>query len=118
MSKFEGTPVNRRMLLATGLAGAATACVTPLARIRPNGPPIVSTSAGKVQGALAENGVRVFKGIPYGASTGGQGRFRAPRPPAPWTGIRDDDRLGPPTPQGRPRTRRRCRRAIPPCRRR
>jgi para-nitrobenzyl esterase len=102
MSKFEGMPLNRRMLLATGLAGAATACVTPLARIRPNGPPTVSTSAGMVQGALAENGVRVFKGIPYGASTGGQGRFRAPRPPTPWAGIRMTTAFGPPTPQGRP----------------
>ena len=102
MSKFEGTPLNRRTLLATGLAGAAVACATPLVQNGANGPPIVSTAAGKVQGALAENGVRVFKGIPYGASTGGQGRFRAPKPPAPWTGIRETIAFGPPTPQGRP----------------
>ncbi len=102
MSRFEGSPLNRRTLLTTGLAGVAVACATPLVQQGANGQPIVATAAGKVQGALAENGVVVFKGVPYGASTGGQDRFRAPRPPAPWTGIRETKAFGPPAPQGRP----------------
>ena len=100
--KREGFDLNRRTLLMTGLAGSVAACATPLVETGANGQPIVSTSAGKVQGLTADNGVRVFKGIPYGASTGGQGRFRAPRPPEPWTGIRETIAYGPPTPQGRP----------------
>ncbi len=95
------TRVNRRTLLMSGLVvGGLAACATPMTSN--SGQPIATTSAGKVQGLNAENGVRVFKGIPYGASTGGQNRFRAPRPPAPWTGIRETVEYGPPTPQGRP----------------
>jgi para-nitrobenzyl esterase len=56
-----------------------------------------------VQG-LVENGIRVFKGIPYGASTAGQGRFRPPKPPAPWAGVKETVAYGAPTPQGNPST--------------
>ena len=51
-----------------------------------------------------EAGVRVFKGVPYGASTAGAGRFRAPKPPVPWTGVKETIAYGPPTPQGQPST--------------
>ena len=39
--------------------------------------PIVEISSGHVQ-LPVEAGVNVFKGIPYGAPTGGANRFRAP----------------------------------------
>src|SRR5262245_97453 len=94
------TRLNRRSILLTGLAGGIVACTTTPAA---SGPPVVETTGGKVQG-LIEGSVRVFKGIPYGASTAGQGRFRPPRAPAPWTGVKETIAYGPPTPQGQPST--------------
>src|SRR3954470_11849044 len=59
---------------------------------------IVETSSGKVRG-LVVDGIKVFKGIPYGASTSGTNRFMPPRKPAAWTGTRDALAFGPTAPQ-------------------
>ena len=63
-----------------------------------NGTAIVETTYGKV-GGYVDRGVMTFKGIPYGASTAGSGRFLAPRPPQPWTGLRSSRHFGPESPQ-------------------
>ena len=47
-----------------------------------------ATTNGAVRGA-SSGGVVVFRGVPYGASTGGANRFRPPQPVARWTGVRD-----------------------------
>ena len=49
---------------------------------------VVETSAGKIRG-FKRNGVYTYKGVPYGASTSGAGRFMPPAKPEPWTGIRN-----------------------------
>ncbi len=49
---------------------------------------VAETTAGKIRG-FARNGVYVFKGVPYGASTAGEMRFMPPARPVPWKGIRN-----------------------------
>jgi len=49
---------------------------------------VVETSAGRIRGTR-ERGVETFKGIPYAEPPLGELRFRPPRKPSPWTGIRD-----------------------------
>lgn len=61
-------------------------------------PSIVETDAGKIRGAIA-NGIHVFKGVPYGASTSGKNRFMPPVKPQPWSGIRDALHYGHSAPQ-------------------
>lgn len=50
--------------------------------------PSVDTRFGSIRG-YQENGIHVFKGVPYGADTGGRNRFLPARDPEPWSGIRD-----------------------------
>ena len=60
------------------------------------------TSYGKIKG-YREQGVNIFKGIPYAGKTSGDRRFRRPAPLEHWTGVRDATALGAPAIQN-PRT--------------
>lgn len=60
--------------------------------------PIVDTKYGKVRG-ITISGVSIFKGLHYGASTGGDNRFLPPKPPMNWDGVQDAFCVGSPCPQ-------------------
>ena len=49
---------------------------------------VAGTTAGKIRG-FKRNGIYIFKGVPYGASTAGANRFMPPAKPEPWPGIRN-----------------------------
>ncbi|XP_070551775.1 acetylcholinesterase-like [Ptychodera flava] len=65
--------------------------------------PIVEVKSGKVAGRVVEfahedvevkRTVHVFQGVPYAEPPLGDLRFRAPKPKAPWEGVRDAKELG------------------------
>ena len=62
--------------------------------------PVANTTSGKIRGAVQENKVNAFRGIPYGAPTGGANRFMPPVKPEAWTGIKETIEWGPEAPQG------------------
>ncbi|HKP61780.1 MAG TPA: carboxylesterase family protein [Polyangiales bacterium] len=55
-------------------------------------------ATGRVMG-LANNDIKQFKGIPYGASTGGKNRYMPPQKPEAWRGVRECFNYGPISPQ-------------------
>ena len=54
---------------------------------------------GELDGDI-EDGLRVFEGIPYAAPPVGELRWRAPKPPLPWTGARAGEGVWPRLPPG------------------
>jgi para-nitrobenzyl esterase len=63
---------------------------------------VTETAFGTVRG-FVHRGVYTFRGIPYGAPTGGEGRFLPPAKPAPWKDVRSSLTYGYVSPQ-EPRT--------------
>ena len=65
-------------LRATATNAPSPTCSTPRTAV-------ARTRYGKVRGYI-EDGVLTFKGVPYGATTGGENRWLPAKPPAPWDG--------------------------------
>jgi para-nitrobenzyl esterase len=100
---FEEGGITRRRLLQGIAIGGGAVLVVNGCRMGTRGSadqsPVAETSLGKVRGVLV-NGVSVFAGIPYGASTAGAVRFMPPAKAASWAGIRDATMPGTLSPQG------------------
>src|SRR5580704_9744117 len=62
---------------------------------------IAETAFGKIRG-VENNGIKIFKAIPYGANTAGANRFMPPAEPADWSGVRDALAYGSSAPQRDP----------------
>lgn len=77
------------LLLALALAAPATAAA-----------PEAQTAQGLVSGT-ADDGVAVFKGIPFAAAPVGELRWRPPQAPLSWKGVRKADAFGAICPQDR-----------------
>ena len=91
--------ISRREMLGYSLklaGGAMLATAIPV--VAQVASPIAETNTGRVRGATHE-GIHSFRGIPYGASTGGQNRWLPPKPATAWTGVRDALDYGPRAPQ-------------------
>ena len=88
---------DRRAVLA-GAAAAGLAGLASTARAAPKAL-IAVTRYGKVRGAEVE-GIKVFKGVRYGADTAPR-RFMPALPPKPWTDVADALAYGPASPQSK-----------------
>lgn len=65
----------------------------------PDAAPTVRIEQGVLRGALAADGVHVFKGIPYAQPPVGSLRWRPPAPANAWSGVLDATQFGPACPQ-------------------
>ncbi|MCB1685436.1 MAG: carboxylesterase/lipase family protein [Pseudomonadales bacterium] len=81
-----------------GLAAMAGGSAFAAAASQSSDSPVARTHSGPVRGVV-ENGIRVFKGIPYGGSTAGANRFGPAQEPAPWKEPLDTFDYGAAAPQ-------------------
>src|SRR6185436_14344227 len=90
-------PSRREFLRHSGILIAASSTFAPVFA----DDVIAETTYGRIRGTDL-GGVKVFKGVPYGASTTGRNRFMPPVAPAKWAGVRDALAYGPSAPQTQP----------------
>ena len=82
MNRFD-----RRTLLQVSGMAAASLALRGKAFAWADGTPLATTTAGKISGVV-QDGINVFKGVPYGGDTA-KTRFKAPVAPEAWTGVKE-----------------------------
>src|SRR6188472_2262800 len=78
----------RRHFLQQASIVAAGSFVAPRLAFTQGRELVADTTHGKVRG-VAIDGVKLFRGIPYGGDTSGKNRFMPPTKVAAWTAARD-----------------------------
>lgn len=91
--------LNRRTVIKGAVAVAGTLAL-PLGSLAGESAPEATTAYGRIRG-YNDGPVKVFKGVPYGAPTGGENRWLPPKAPLAWTGVRDTTAPGAMAPQDR-----------------
>jgi para-nitrobenzyl esterase len=94
-------PSRRSFLRHSALAAFSSSVLLDRASAQSTNYVVADTNLGKIRG-VDNNGIKTFKGIPYGASTAGMNRFMAPTDPQKWTGVRDALEYGHSAPQRDP----------------
>ena len=79
---------SRRQFVRGAACVTAGALALPSLAICQGGQEVVETAHGRIRGVTLD-GIKCFRGIPYGADTGGRNRFLPPQKPARWSGVRD-----------------------------
>jgi len=99
---------SRREFLKNSSLMAAMAGLTP-ARVFAQSSTYVmaDTTFGRIRG-IDSDGIKVFKGVPYGDTTAGPNRFLPPKDPVAWSGVRDALEWGASAPQREPGTQARA----------
>ena len=79
-----------------------TVCALLLGGLLPVGAqtPVLTVDGGRIEGVMDEEGVAVYKGIPYAAPPVGDLRWKQPQPVQPWQGVRRCDKWGDASLQG------------------
>src|SRR5438309_12025065 len=94
-------PITRRDFLKQTTLALSAAVLLPEMQAEEAKFVIAETAFGRARG-IENNGIKIFKGIPYGANTSGMNRFMPPAEPAKWTGVRDAFQYGHSAPQSDP----------------
>lgn len=100
MPQNPDNPARRSFLQQTTLLATATGLASfgNIGRASTGTSPVMRVRSGRLAGQT-ENGVHVFRGIPYGADTAPR-RFQAALPEQPWRGVRDALDYAAAAPQG------------------
>lgn len=79
------------ILLAVIVLALALATIAAFQSQHPLGPPVlgpvVRTAAGAIQGDAQQDGLIVYRGVPFAAPPVGELRWRAPQPMQPWPSV-------------------------------